>query len=90
MIRFEFGLGHPAEALMAPPRVVPTLALGKQRDPRGFLGLEAPAVDEFAFQARREAIVHGVVVGTANTAHGWTHVQIQASCPNATLLYGRP
>src|SRR6266536_4008326 len=79
MTPFEIDRRHTPESRMAPPRVVPTLDVSEQRDPRRRLGLEAAPVKEFALQAGEEAFRHRVVVGVADAAHRRANAHLQAA-----------
>ena len=58
---------------MASARVVPALDVSEHGKPCLGLGLEAAAIDQFAFEAGEEALGHGIVVGITDTAHRGTH-----------------
>src|SRR5678815_3663594 len=81
MAPFEVDWGDAPERGVTASRVVPSLDLSEQSHARLGLGLEAPAVDQFAFQARKEALRHRVVVGVADTAHRGTNAHLRAALP---------
>jgi hypothetical protein len=59
--------------------VVPTLDIGEQRRARLGLGVEAAAVEQFAFDAGEEALGHRVVVRPAHAAHRGAHAHLLAA-----------
>ena len=64
---------------MAPVRVVPSLNPGE--DCQTCLGVRLPItpVNEFAFQCRKEAFCHGVVIGIAHGAHARAYAHFFAA-----------
>ena len=64
---------------MTPVRVVPGLNPGKDRQACLGVRLPSPPINEFALQAGKETLGHGVVVGVADTAHGRANAHFFAS-----------
>jgi hypothetical protein len=59
-----------AQRRVPPVRVVPAFDEAEDGDPRLGLRVEAPAIQQFTFQRRKEALRHRVVVGTADGPAG--------------------
>ena len=64
---------------MPTARVVPTLDVGEERQPRFGLGLPALAIDELAVEALEEALGNRVVLGIAHCSHRWPHAHLLAA-----------
>ena len=64
---------------MTAARVVPALDVSEQRESRLGLRLETPSIDQFALEARKEALRHGVVVGVTDASHRWPHTELAAA-----------
>src|SRR5262245_60296623 len=70
-----------AETRMTPMRVVPAFDELEHRDLRLGLVLEAPPLEQLAFQRREEALGDRVVVGIADRSHRGAYTHLPAAQP---------
>jgi len=60
-------------------RVVPPLEILEDDEPRFGLRLEATAVEELAFERRKEALAEGIVVRVADGSHRRANTHLLAA-----------
>jgi hypothetical protein len=68
-----------AESAVKAVRVIPTFDPREQRLPRLFMGIEARAREQLAFERGKEALAHGVVEAVAHRAHRGAHAGLTAT-----------
>src|SRR5713101_8652238 len=64
---------------MAAVRIVPTLDEFEDGHARFYLGFEAAAVEQFAFERGKEALAHRVIEAIADGAHRGSHAGLAAA-----------
>src|SRR6266851_1718693 len=64
---------------MAAMRIVPTLDEFEDGHARFYLGFEAAAVEQFAFERGEETLAHRVVEAIADRAHRGSHARLAAT-----------
>src|SRR5713226_7077214 len=64
---------------MAAVRIVPTLDEFEDGHARFYLGFEAAAVEQFAFERGKEALAHRVIEAIADGAHRGPHAGLAAA-----------
>src|ERR1700736_3095298 len=64
---------------MAAMRIVPTLDEFEDGHARFYLGFEAAAVEQFAFERGKEALAHRVIEAIADRAHRGSHAGLAAA-----------
>src|SRR6266852_3884184 len=67
------------EGGMAAMRIVPTLDEFEDGHARFYLGFEAAAVEQFAFERGKEALAHRVIEAIADGAHRRSHAGLAAA-----------
>src|SRR6266852_2038948 len=67
------------EGGMAAMRIVPTLDEFEDGHARFYLGFEAAAVEQFAFERGKEALAHRVIEAIAERAHRGSHAGLAAA-----------
>ena len=64
---------------MAAVRIVPTLDEFEDGHARFYLGFEAAAVEQFAFECGKETLAHRVIEAIADGAHRGPHARLAAT-----------
>ena len=64
---------------MTPPGVVPAFNPGEHCQSGLGTGFEVLAIDQFAFQASKEALRHGIIKGITDCSHGRAYTHLAAA-----------